>query len=55
MGCLIVYDITNDNSFESVNKWLNELKESGDSDINVMLVGNKSDLKHLRAVKTEEG
>ena len=48
MGCLIVYDMTNELSFESVNKWLKELKESGDSDISVMLCGNKSDLKHLK-------
>ncbi|MCL4146234.1 UNVERIFIED_CONTAM: hypothetical protein GTU68_016117 [Idotea baltica] len=55
MGCLIVYDITNELSFESVNKWLKELKETGENDINIMLCGNKADLKHLRAVKTEEG
>ena len=34
--------------------WLNELKEHSDPDIVIMLVGNKTDLKHLRAVNTED-
>jgi Ras-related protein Rab-11A len=38
----------------SVEKWLKELREHGDSKMIVMLVGNKTDLKHLRAVPLEE-
>jgi len=38
----------------NVEKWLKELREHGDSKMVHMLVGNKSDLKHLRAVPTEE-
>jgi GTPase SAR1 family protein len=37
-----------------VNRWLKELRDHADSNIVIMLVGNKSDLKHLRAVPTEE-
>jgi len=33
---------------------LKELRDHADSNIVIMLVGNKSDLKHLRAVPTEE-
>jgi len=39
---------------ESVNRWLKELRDHADSNIVIMLVGNKSDLRHLRAVPTEE-
>ena len=38
----------------NVEKWLKELREHGDSKMVHMLVGNKSDSKHLRAVTTEE-
>ena len=55
MGALLVYDITKPSSFEAVNKWLNELREYTDSNIVVMLVGNKTDLVNLRSVKTQEG
>lgn len=54
VGALITYDITNSESYEGVSRWLNELKEHGDSNIVVEMVGNKSDLDHLRAVPTEE-
>jgi Ras-related protein Rab-11B len=54
VGALLVYDICKVLSFENVDKWLKELKDHADSQTVVMLIGNKSDLKHLRAVKTEE-
>jgi Ras-related protein Rab-11A len=52
---LLVYDTTKQQTFENVDKWFNELKENADKDIIVMLIGNKTDLKHLRAVRTEDG
>lgn len=54
VGALLVYDITKHESYTNVEKWLKELREHGDSKMVHMLVGNKSDLKHLRAVPTEE-
>lgn len=53
-GAIVVYDITNSDSYESVSRWLKELKENADSNLVIALVGNKSDLSHLRAVPTEE-
>lgn len=41
-------------SFENVSRWLKELRDHAESSIAVMLVGNKSDLRHLRSVKTED-
>eukprot|EP00250_Pteridium_aquilinum_P013665 c21492_g1_i1 orf=276-926(-) len=55
VGALLVYDITRHATFENVERWLRELKDHTDSNIVVMLVGNKSDLRHLRAVSTEDG
>ena len=53
-GALLIYDISKRNSFESIERWFNELKEHSDPNIVAMLVGNKSDLKHIRQVRTEE-
>ena len=52
---MIIYDITKIISFQNVYKWLKELQDHCESKVFVMLVGNKSDLKHLRVVKQEEG
>ena len=54
MGALLVYDISKHQTYENVTRWLKELRDHADSNIVIMLVGNKSDLKHLRAVPTEE-
>ena len=54
VGALLVYDITKHESYVNIEKWLRELKEHGDSKMVIMLIGNKSDLKHLRAVPIEE-
>ncbi|KAH6580624.1 hypothetical protein BASA50_010551 [Batrachochytrium salamandrivorans] len=54
VGALLVYDISQQKTFESVERWLKELRDHADASIVMMLVGNKSDLKSLRAVPTEE-
>jgi Ras-related protein Rab-11A len=54
VGALLVYDITKHVSFENVERWLKELRDHADANTVIMLVGNKSDLRHLRAVSTEE-
>ena len=50
----MVYDISKHPTYESVERWLRELRDHADTNIVIMLVGNKSDLRHLRAVPTEE-
>jgi len=54
VGALLVYDISKATTYENVERWLKELRDHADSNIVVMLVGNKSDLRHLRAVPTED-
>jgi Ras-related protein Rab-11A len=41
-------------TFENVERWLKELRDHADNNIVIMLVGNKSDLRHLKSVNTEE-
>ncbi len=53
---MIVYDITSRLTFQSVEHWLRQLKDSVGNDIRIMLIGNKCDLSHLsRAVSIDEG
>ena len=44
IGALIVYDITKEQSFMSVRKWIEEVREHAEPEIVIMLVGNKLDL-----------
>ncbi|KAG2620239.1 ras-related protein RGP2 [Panicum virgatum] len=55
VGALLVYDITKRQSFDNVHRWLRELRDHADSSIVIMMVANKSDLIHLRAVSEDEG
>lgn len=50
-----MYDITRVSTFENVKKWLRELRDFGNPDMVIFLVGNKSDLSHSRQVQEEEG
>jgi len=54
VGALLVYDIAKHTTYENVERWLKELRDHADNNIVIMLVGNKSDLRHLRAVPTED-
>ncbi|KAL2342274.1 hypothetical protein Fmac_010214 [Flemingia macrophylla] len=54
LGALLVYDVTKPTTFENVSRWLKELRDHADANIVIMLIGNKTDLKHLRAVATED-
>ena len=54
VAALIVYDITKQSSFRNVDKWLKELQDHAECDMAVGLIGNKCDLKQVRAVKAEE-
>ncbi|OIW08308.1 hypothetical protein TanjilG_02984 [Lupinus angustifolius] len=55
VGALLVYDVTRTSTFENAVRWLRELRDHTDPNIVVMLIGNKSDLRHLVAISTEDG
>ena len=52
---IIVYSITDQSSFESIDQWLKELKLNSSPDIKIFLIGNKIDLQDKREVSTEQG
>ena len=54
-GAFIVYDITNRLTFESVDKWIQDLNLNSDKNITLLLIGNKKDLADKRDVTKEEG
>ena len=49
----MVYDITKESTFDSIEKWHTKLMESADDKIVMMVCGNKSDLTGERAVSSE--
>ncbi|XP_052883125.1 ras-related protein Rab11C-like isoform X2 [Gossypium arboreum] len=55
VGALLVYDITKRQTFDNLQRWLRELRDHADSNIVIMMAGNKSDLTHLRTVSEEDG
>uniref|UniRef100_A0A674BT46 RAB41, member RAS oncogene family n=1 Tax=Salmo trutta TaxID=8032 RepID=A0A674BT46_SALTR len=52
---VVVYDITNLNSFQQTSKWIDDVRTERGSDVIIMLVGNKTDLADKRQITTEEG
>ena len=54
-GCFIVYDITNESSFENVDKWYQQAQKEASKDVSIILVGNKCDLEEQRKVSKEKG
>ncbi|CAN1278261.1 Ras-related protein RABA4d [Linum perenne] len=54
VGAMLVYDMTKRQSFDHMQRWLEELRGHADKNIVIMLIGNKSDLGSLRAVPQED-
>ncbi|CAB1323744.1 unnamed protein product [Coregonus sp. 'balchen'] len=52
---VVVYDITNVNSFQQTSKWIDDVRTERGSDVIIMLVGNKTDLGDKRQITIEEG
>lgn len=55
VGALLVYDVTDRNSFNHVPMWLKEVEENAEKDCLIMLVGNKMDLNDQRTVFVRDG
>ena len=54
-GIIVVYDVTDQESFNNVKQWLHEIDRYAAENVNKLLVGNKSDLSGKRVVSTEQG
>lgn len=56
VGCLIVYDITKRETFESLNHWIEDFRSvKSETDVPISIIGNKIDLEDERVVSTQEG
>lgn len=55
MGIMLVYDITNDKSFENIKNWIRNIEEHASSDVEKMVLGNKCDMEDRRLVSKERG
>jgi Ras-related protein Rab-5C len=53
-AAIVVYDITNPDSFTGAKSWVKELQRRGDPNVVIALAGNKADLEGRRAVDFEE-
>ena len=54
-GAFIVYDITNEQSFQDVEYWHEQIKLSSNDDIIIYLLGNKKDLQKNRIIDSSRG
>ena len=54
-GAFVVYDITRKTSFESIDRWVNDLTAAADKKITIVVIGNKCDLEDQRQITKEQG
>ena len=55
MGIMLVYDITNAKSFDNIAKWLRNIDEHANEDVERMILGNKCDMEDERVISYERG
>lgn len=55
MGIMLVYDITNEKSFDNIKNWIRNIEEHASSDVERMILGNKCDMNDKRQVSKERG
>jgi Ras-related protein Rab-1A len=54
-GIIVVYDVTDQQSFKNVSQWIQEIERFASEKTNILLVGNKSDLISYRMVDYSTG
>ncbi|CAM9659804.1 unnamed protein product [Ectocarpus sp. 6 AP-2014] len=54
-GILLVYDVTDKKSFNSIRNWVAQIQQHADVAVNKILIGNKCDMDEDREVSREEG
>lgn len=54
-GIIVVYDITDKESFKNIDTWMNEVEKHASDNVSRILWGNKSDMDESRQVSTDEG
>ena len=55
-GIILIYDVTNKQSYENVKNWLTQIKEEANPNVIIYLAGNKIDVEEeQRVITTEDG
>ena len=49
-GAIVIFDLTDQSSFNDLKKWIKDIKNYGEKDIQIIVVGNKLDLFNQRKV-----
>ncbi|KAF3543365.1 hypothetical protein DY000_02000128, partial [Brassica cretica] len=56
MGILLVYDVTDESSFNNIRNWMKNIEQHASDNVNKILVGNKADMdESKRAIPTAKG
>ncbi|KAM8986307.1 ras-related protein Rab-13 [Guaruba guarouba] len=55
VGIILVYDITDEKSFENIQNWMKSIKENASAGVERLLIGNKCDLEEKRRVRRDAG
>lgn len=55
MGILLVYDITNEKSFDNIKTWIRNIEQHASEDVEKMILGNKCDMEDKRVISKEQG
>uniref|UniRef100_A0A3B5B7M5 small monomeric GTPase n=1 Tax=Stegastes partitus TaxID=144197 RepID=A0A3B5B7M5_9TELE len=55
MGIMLVYDITNEKSFDNIKNWIRNIEEHASADVERMVLGNKCDVNDKRQVSKDRG
>ncbi|KAM3140905.1 hypothetical protein pb186bvf_006916 [Paramecium bursaria] len=54
LGALIVFDITNKDTFDALNQWIKDAREFAKPSIQIMVIGNKLDEEQNRAISFKD-
>ncbi|KAL0491660.1 Ras-related protein Rab [Acrasis kona] len=55
MGILLTYDVTDEQSFQNIRKWMSNIADNAAENVNKILIGNKCDLVEKKVVDTQRG
>ena len=54
-GIILMYDITNKETFNSISSWMKSIMEIKENNFPIVIIGNKCDLEHERIISKQEG
>ena len=54
-GIILMYDVTNQKSYDNIKRWLEQIKKEASNKICILLVANKVDMKDERVISVENG